>query len=327
LARARLIKPGFYANEQLAECSLLARFIFPGLWMLADRRGRLEDRPKRIKGELLRYDDGDVDALLAELERNGLIARYCIGDQRLIQILEFEKHQHCHVREPESALPERDLTMPSTGLRTDSSHTKTPEKDVPSTGLAPVQHRSGPADTEAVIGNRYTEAEAVKDDTAAGAANPPATAPPPVKRSRKPATTTVPDGFGISDEVRAWAQRKGFDRLDDHLEAFIGKAKAKPYLYADWDQALQNAIREDWAGIRNSTGPPRARKREQNLAEREAATMDEITGRGKRNERDITDASARVDRATIHALPVGVREPLRSDVGKSEPDRSASNVG
>ena len=35
MARARNIKPGFYKNEDLAECSLTARFIFPGLWMLA----------------------------------------------------------------------------------------------------------------------------------------------------------------------------------------------------------------------------------------------------------------------------------------------------
>jgi hypothetical protein len=71
--RARIIKPGFYANEQLAECSLLARFIFPGLWMLADRRGRLEDRPKRIKATLLPYDDGNVDELLDELANAGLL--------------------------------------------------------------------------------------------------------------------------------------------------------------------------------------------------------------------------------------------------------------
>ena len=48
MARARNIKPGFFANENLAECDPLARLLFAGLWCLADREGRLEDRPKRI---------------------------------------------------------------------------------------------------------------------------------------------------------------------------------------------------------------------------------------------------------------------------------------
>ena len=73
MARARNIKPGFYKNEDLAECSPWARLIFPGLWMLADREGRMEDRPKRIKGELLPYDSIDVDPLLEELARWGFI--------------------------------------------------------------------------------------------------------------------------------------------------------------------------------------------------------------------------------------------------------------
>ena len=67
MARARNIKPGFFKNEELAECSLAARLCFPGLWLLADREGRLEDRPKRIKGELFPFDTFEVGPLLDEL--------------------------------------------------------------------------------------------------------------------------------------------------------------------------------------------------------------------------------------------------------------------
>ena len=105
MARARNIKPGFYANEDLAECSVWARYIFPGLWMLADREGRLEDRPKRIKGELLRYDNVDVEPLLAELAQRGFIVRYAVGERQLIQVAAFEKHQNPHHREAPSLLP------------------------------------------------------------------------------------------------------------------------------------------------------------------------------------------------------------------------------
>ncbi|MGV7210483.1 hypothetical protein ACLB1G_21830 [Oxalobacteraceae bacterium A2-2] len=108
MARARNIKPGLYKNEDLSECSIWARFIFPGLWMLADREGRLEDRPKRIKGELLAYDSVEVDPLLEELARFGFIDRYEVDGQRYIQILKFSEHQAPHSTERDSLLPDRD---------------------------------------------------------------------------------------------------------------------------------------------------------------------------------------------------------------------------
>jgi len=94
-----------YKNEDLAECSIWARYIWPGLWMMADREGRLEDRPKRIKGELLPYDSQEVEPLLNELENKKFIVRYEADDQRYIQILKFHKHQNPHHREPESTIP------------------------------------------------------------------------------------------------------------------------------------------------------------------------------------------------------------------------------
>ena len=69
-------------------------------------------------------------------------------------------------------------------------------------------------------------------------------------RKQKAIKTELPDGFGISDRVRTWAGLKKFDRLEEHLESFLSKAKAKAYTYADWDEALMNAIRDDWAKLR-----------------------------------------------------------------------------
>lgn len=111
MSRARNIKPGFYKNEDLAECSVWARFIFPGLWMLADREGRLEDRPKRIKAELLAFDSQDVEPLLVELAARGFLVRYRNADGSFIQITKFLTHQSPHYSEKKSvikapALPE-----------------------------------------------------------------------------------------------------------------------------------------------------------------------------------------------------------------------------
>lgn len=99
MARARNIKPSFFTNDTLAECSPLARLLFIGLWTIADCRGRLHDRPKKIKAELLPYDNCDVESLLQELDQYGFILRQALGKSRAILIPAFNKHQNPHHKE------------------------------------------------------------------------------------------------------------------------------------------------------------------------------------------------------------------------------------
>lgn len=94
--RARNIKPGFFTNEDLAECDPLARILFVGLWCMASWEGRMEDRPKKIKAALLPFDECDVDALLQTLHDRGLIRRYEVDGGRFIEIPNFIKHQRPH---------------------------------------------------------------------------------------------------------------------------------------------------------------------------------------------------------------------------------------
>jgi hypothetical protein len=61
--------------------------------------------------------------------------------------------------------------------------------------------------------------------------------------------TAMPEGFCVSQRVIDWAAKEGFDRLDEHFKSFVSKAEAKGYTYANWDSALMNAIRDDWAKI------------------------------------------------------------------------------
>ena len=103
--RSRNIKPGFYKNENLAECNPLSRILFTGLWALSDREGRLSDRPKRIKIELLPYDDCNCEEMLDELESKGFISRYGINGDKYIQVVNFLKHQNPHVKEKPSEIP------------------------------------------------------------------------------------------------------------------------------------------------------------------------------------------------------------------------------
>lgn len=105
MPRARNIKPGFFANEDLAEIEPIGRLLFIGLWTLADRDGRLEDRPKRIKGELFPYDNCDINALLDDLQKYGFILRYEVDGGKYIQIVNFSKHQNPHPKEPSKGFP------------------------------------------------------------------------------------------------------------------------------------------------------------------------------------------------------------------------------
>ena len=104
--RTRLLNPGFFSNELLAECEPLARLLFAGYWCLADREGRLEYRPKRIKSDVLPYElKADVETLTAQLASKGFLSVYEHEGEKFIQIAKFSKHQHPHPREAKSELP------------------------------------------------------------------------------------------------------------------------------------------------------------------------------------------------------------------------------
>lgn len=105
MARARNIKPSFFANDELADLPPITRMLFIGLWMLADREGRLIDRPRRIKAEILPYDDFDAEPALQALHEGGFILRYEVNGESFIQVENFLKHQNPHIKESPSTIP------------------------------------------------------------------------------------------------------------------------------------------------------------------------------------------------------------------------------
>ena len=105
MSRIRSIKPGFFLDDDLAELAPLTRILFAGLWCIADREGRLEDRPKRIKAEVLPYDDHDIDKALQQLHEKGFIIRYEAEGSRYIQVTNFTKHQSPNIKEQASTIP------------------------------------------------------------------------------------------------------------------------------------------------------------------------------------------------------------------------------
>lgn len=217
MARARNIKPGFFTNEQLVELPFETRLLFIGLWTLADREGRLEDRPKKIKMEVFPADSVDVDSKLGELEKAGFIKRYTVNSQKCIQIFNWSKHQAPHHTERASTVPPPDLN----GALTVNS-----QEDL----------RGNPPDS-------LIPDSLIPDSSPSNEGEPP-------RAKRKPSRTSMPEDFDISDRVRDWAKEKGYENLGAHLEAFKAKVHAKGYQYVNWDSAFMEAIREDWAKLR-----------------------------------------------------------------------------
>ncbi|WP_196913765.1 hypothetical protein [Pseudomonas nitroreducens] len=163
MARSRNIKPSFFKNEDLADLPPFDRLLFIGLWCLADREGRLEDRPRRIKIELFPGDGYDVEVGLANLQGKGFIDRYEVAGFTVISLPNFARHQSPHSTEKDSELPDcngyltvnerhRGKVLPGkqrfvhaeTGFSLEANNSevtvKTPDQPAPSTVDAPTHN-------------------------------------------------------------------------------------------------------------------------------------------------------------------------------------------
>jgi len=120
--RSRNIKPGFFDNEILGKLDPITHLLFAGLFMLADREGRLEDRPDRIKAKIFPYRDGiDINGELTVLSRLGFIHRYKVGEKPYIEVINFLRHQSPHHTEKKSEIPPKPAVSADNGEPTVNS--------------------------------------------------------------------------------------------------------------------------------------------------------------------------------------------------------------
>jgi hypothetical protein len=106
MARQRMIHPALRKDDELAAaCSIAARYLFEGLWTIADREGRIPDRPAWIKAELFPYDTVDINQLIQELIDHGCVVRYEADGKKVLWCKKFLDYQNPHHREPDSILP------------------------------------------------------------------------------------------------------------------------------------------------------------------------------------------------------------------------------
>ncbi|WP_154955167.1 DnaT-like ssDNA-binding domain-containing protein [Klebsiella grimontii] len=93
MARIRTVKPEFWTDEKVVECSIPARLLFIGLFNFANDMGCLERSPKRLKMQIFPADSLDCEPLIQELITHGLLNEYSVNDVCYLQIKGFLKHQ------------------------------------------------------------------------------------------------------------------------------------------------------------------------------------------------------------------------------------------
>lgn len=102
MARARNIKPGFFLNTDLAEIPPIGRLAFIGMWTIADYKGCIEGNFRKIKAQVLPYDNCDIEEVANYLEQYGFIRYYSVQGKLYIKITNFEAHQNPHKNEREA---------------------------------------------------------------------------------------------------------------------------------------------------------------------------------------------------------------------------------
>lgn len=222
----RILRDGILTSEPVCSLSWAAEVFYRRLMSVTDDYGRFHGMPMLIRAacyplQLDKVSDADIGKWIAECVNAALVSVYLAEDgKRYIQIEKFGQQVRSKSKFPPAAEASREQLKSS-----DSNCNQ----------LIAIAH----------LGVGVVEGVSEGGDEGVG-----------VARKRRRAKTSIPENFGISDRVKEWAANKGHTRLDEHLDAFRRKAKAKDYQYADWDAAFMEAIREDWAKLK--TGPAKA---------------------------------------------------------------------
>jgi hypothetical protein len=113
LARIRTIKPEFWTDEKIGECSTSARLLLIGALNFADDYGGLSRSAKQLKAQIFPYDSIDCEPLIQELLAVGVIVEYEAGGTKYLNIKNFTLHQK--IDRP--GKPRVPLVEPSTSIR------------------------------------------------------------------------------------------------------------------------------------------------------------------------------------------------------------------
>lgn len=249
MARARNIKPSFFTNEDLVELPFEVRLLFIGLWTLADREGRLEDRPKRIKMAIFPADNVDIDAGLNALQESGFILRYEANGISILQVLNFKKHQNPHIKEASSELPPPNQHSASM-VQAPDQHSASHADSLNPYSLNPERSRERGSKilTEGSAKTEKPDADASRS--------------PPENQSissEKSTRTTIPQPFRPTEAAVRLAEKHELD-VGTEADLFVAHYESTGDFRADWDACfrkwLLRSMQHKADSEKRSQGPP-----------------------------------------------------------------------
>jgi hypothetical protein len=263
MARIRTVKPELFRHEELFEAEidtgLPLRLSFIALFTACDREGRFKWRPRQLKLDCLPYDEIDFSRVLDALLTCGFIVQYEVDGVIYGCIPSFTTHQIINNRESESIFP----PPPSfNSIPAEVSDVKPAEPGESSSETIDMSGDGNPDNHASLTReervDHAAQGEREKEGKGKGRERESNTRVTREKKNK----TSWPVNFSISDSVRDWYLKQGYqESIQDHFESFKNKCLAKGYQYADWDAAFRNAIADDWAGARKQKSQPPAANR------------------------------------------------------------------
>lgn len=217
----RIIREGILTSPKLAKLGWAEEVFYRRLLSVVDDYGRYYADPGMLRAacyprQLNKVSDSDVGKWLGACSDAALVRVYPAEDgERYLEVVKFDQQ----VRAKKSKFPD----MRSTCVADDE---QTPAN----------AHLGVCVDVVEDVGVSARSRSTSKSG----------------KRKSK---TPMPDGFAVSDRVKAWAAKEGHSRLDEHLKAFVLKAEKQGYVYVDWDAAFMEAVRENWAKLTPRASP------------------------------------------------------------------------
>jgi hypothetical protein len=273
MARARNIKPGFFTNDDLVDLPFEVRILFIGLWTIADKEGRLVDRPKKIKMEIFPADNVDCDNALSLLAGKGFVRRYQVGGVGYVQIINWAKHQSPHIKESPSVIPAENEVAPEIPVQAPVNAQPKPER----AGLIP--------DSLNLIPDSLNP--------------PPLEAIESAKPPRQKKASSLPEDFSPTETGIAYAVTRRLS-LETELASFRNWHQAKGTTMKDWQAAWRTwcdkAVEFGRAGQQGGGGA-RASPAANSRDEGRRKVLEVLTGGGRneqRSERDITGEAVRI---------------------------------
>ena len=222
MPRIRTIKPEFWTDEKVGECSIPARLLFIATWNIADDRGNLERSTKQLKVQVFPYDTVDVEKLLRELLKLRFLTEYEVEGKMFLHINGFHKHQKID-RPSAPRCPNYDCSSSTQRVVSEDSVSTQPQID---------------EDSWTEGKGREKEEE---DKT-------PSVSPPSGEKKTKPVSerkapgTRLPEKWTHQIAHETLAEKLGldfYDELDKFKDYFWAEGKVK----ANWNRTFNNWLR------------------------------------------------------------------------------------